>query len=181
MNASTKAADVGGVAYGWWHGLVSSERGSDRASLARLRRAEQPLDALFEPAALRLVARLPQIRAERVAILAAVLAHVTEEAETPLPRMVGRSSLEDDHSATVSESRFRRLLQSGGDELLPPMRRLVRMAKGKADVPALARSILYWGDRIKRDWIFAYYGVGATVDRADEAAGNATETTRSAS
>ena len=174
MSESGNAPSATEIASDWWHSLVSSDRGHDRASLARLRRAEQPLDALFEPAALRLVARLPRMRAERVAVLAAVLAHVTEPAELSLPRSVGRSTLEDDHSAAVSESRFRRLLQSDGDELLHPMRRLVRMAKGKANVADLARAILYWGDRVKRDWIFAYYGV-ATGGRTDEAARTATE------
>jgi len=169
MSGATKRSDATAIAYDWWQRLTSSDQGHDRASMARLRRAEHPLDVLFEPAALRLVARLPQMRAERVAILAGVLAHVAEGADMSLPRIVGRSDLQDDHSAIVSESRFRRLLQSDGDELLHPMRRLVRMAKGKANVSELARAILYWGDRVKRDWIFAYYGVAA-VDRTDQAA-----------
>ena len=161
MSETRTAADPTEIAYDWWRRLASSDRGHDRASLARLRRAERPLDVLFEPAALRLVARLPRMRTERVAIVAAVLAHVTDSTDGSLPRRVGRSTLDEDHSATVSESRFRRLLQSEGDELLQPMRRLVRMAKGTANVHELARAILYWGDRVKRDWTFAYYGVGA--------------------
>ena len=161
MSKSRIAADPAEIAYDWWRRLASSDRGHDRASLARLRRAERPLDVLFEPAALRLLVRLPYLRSERVAIVAAVLAHVTEATDRSLPRLLGRSKLEEDRSATVSESRFRRLLQSDGDELLQPMRRLVRMAKGTANVQELARAILYWGDRVKRDWTFAYYGVAA--------------------
>lgn len=161
MSESRTSADPAGIAYDWWHRLASSARGDDRASLARLRRAERPLDVLFEPAALRLLARLPHRRSERVAIVAGVLAHVTDATDRSLPRLLGRSTLDEERSATVSESRFRRLLQSDGDELLQPMRRLVRMAKGTANVHELARAILYWGDRVKRDWAFAYYGVAA--------------------
>ena len=168
MSAEKRDSDAVEVASEWWRRLASSERGVDRASMARLRRAERPLDVLFEPAALRLVARLPRMRPERVAIVAAVLAHVTESADAPLARIVGRSTMDDEHSAAVSESRFRRLLQSDGDELMHRMRRVVRMAKGRADVSDLARAILYWGDRVRRDWIFAYYAVAA--DRTEQAA-----------
>jgi len=82
-------------------------------------------------------------------------------------RAVGRASLDDDNSALFSESRFRRLLQTPAVDLLDPMRRLVRMNKGTLNVRDLAKSILYWGDQVKKRWIFDYYAVGvAATNRA---------------
>ena len=156
------------IAREWWHGLTEKRSGYPRAALARIRRAATPVEVMQEPAALRLVSRLLTRTAQpdRVATLAGVLAHVTDDESVPVARAVGRKSL-DDEGALLSESRFRRLLQTEGTDLLDPMRRLVRMSKGKANVHDLAVAILYWGDGVKKDWIFQYYGV-APIARSDD-------------
>ena len=118
------------------------------------------------PEALRLIARLSR-DPERVAILAGVLAFVREMDDQRVAQTVGRTSLDDDKSALLSESRFRRLLQVPAGDLMDPMRRVVRMAKGTLNVRDLSGSILYWGDYVKKRWIFDYYAVGmAAEDRA---------------
>ena len=119
-------------------------------------------------AALRLVSRLLTRTAQpdRVATLAGVLAHVTDDENVPVAHTVGRKSL-DDEGALLSESRFRRLLQTEGTDLLDPMRRLVRMTKGKATSMISRLPSLYWGDGVKKDWIFQYYGV-APIARSDD-------------
>ena len=149
------------VAFNWWNELVNGAGpggGSHRGALARMRRAATPLEVMQEPTALRLIARLPR-NPERVAILAGILAFVGATDSQPVARAVGRTKLEDEHSALLSEGRFRRLMQVQDTELLEPMRRLVRMAKGRIHVYDLSQSILYWGDRVKKQWIFGYYGV----------------------
>ena len=119
------------IAHQWWQGLTSEQSGYDRAALARIRRADTPLEVLQEPVALRLVSRLlTRTHPDRVATLAGVLAHVRDDEQVPVARAVGRSSLDDD-AAMLSEGRFRRLLQTDGAALLDPMRRLVRMTGGK--------------------------------------------------
>ena len=156
--------DYGDVAADWWGALVPKEGGAKpalgwkRATLARLRRANRPLDVLMEPYALRLVQRLPA-SADRVALLAGVLAVVRKDVGDPITRTLGVDSSGEGKSAKLSESRFRRLLQTPTDELLDPMRRLVRLAQNEANVRHLAKSILYWGERTKKDWIFDYYGM----------------------
>lgn len=150
------------IAYEWWRGLNpegASRSGPGRAALARMRRAATPIEVMQEPEALRLVARLPWRDPERVAVLAGILAQVRESDERRVARAVGRKSLDDDRSALLSDSRFRRLLQTPGPELMEPMRRLARMAKGKLNVHDLASAVLYWGDGVKKRWIFDYYGV----------------------
>lgn len=150
------------IANEWWRELTSEEsgrRGARRAALARLRRASTPIEILQEPEALRLITRLPHENPDRVAILAGVLAQVRQPDDQPIARTIGRTSLDDDQSALMSEARFRRLLQVPGDELLDAMRRLVRLTKGTANVDSLSFAVLRWGDRVKKRWIFEYYGV----------------------
>lgn len=150
----------------------AARRGDRRATRARLRRAKSPLEIIQEPEALRLVAMLSGGHggADRVAVLAGVLAFVEEKDERKIARAIGRSSLDDD-DAVVSEIRFRRLLQTPGRELLDPMRRIVRMNKGKANVRDMSDSVLYWGERVRRCWIFDYYGVSAGAAGRENAQG----------
>ena len=160
--SSGTATGAGVVAEDWWRRLTQADngkpaQGSQRAALARLRRAANPLQVMMEPHALQLIQRLRRCDENRVAIVAGVLACVRKPADVSIVRAVGRKSLDDEMSATLSENRFRRLLQTPTNELLEPMRRLVRLAKEEANVRHLAESILYWGDRRKKQWIFDYY------------------------
>ena len=159
---------AGLVAQDWWRRLTEADdgkpaQGSQRAALARLRRAANPLQVMMEPHTLRLIQKLPHCNENRVAIVAGVLAFVRKNADASIVRIVGRKSLDDEVSAALSENRFRRLLQTPTNELLEPMRRLVRLAKGETNVRHLAESILYWGDLQKRQWIFEYYGAASAA------------------
>lgn len=153
------------IAEAWWRDLVPHEtggranRGVRRAALANLRRADTSLEIIQEPEALRLITRLPHENPDRVAALAGILAFVREADDRPVARAIGRASLDDDESAIMSESRFRRLMQVPGDELLGAMRRLIRLTKGRANVRDLSFAVLRWGDGVKKRWIFDYYGV----------------------
>ena len=167
------------AAFAWWQSLTRSDGshiGQRRAALARIRRAATPIEVMQEPEALRLIQRLPR-NPDRVAVLAGVLAFVRETDERSVARTIGRSSLDDDDSALMSEGRFRRLLQTQDDELMDAMRRLARMAKGKLNVQDLSSAILDWddgyrGDRVKRRWIFDYYNVLGGI-RSEEPATSA--------
>lgn len=153
------------IAEAWWRELTSHDaagrttRGARRAALANLRRAGTPLEVIQEPEALRLITRLPHENPDRVAALAGILAFVREPDDSPVARAIGRTSLDDEASAIMSESRFRRLMQVSGEELMGAMRRLVRLTKGKANVSDLSFAVLRWGDSVKKRWIFDYYGV----------------------
>ena len=166
--------DAAAIARSWWKELTSEgdgRRGLRRAALARMRRAATPLEVMQEPEALRLIARLPR-NPDRVATLAGVLAFVRETDERSVPRAVGRSSLDDDQSALLSEGRFRRLLQTPEGDLLEPMRRLVRLTKGEANVYDLSVAILNWGSPgVKKRWIFEYYGISSSDRSAQPSSG----------
>ena len=173
----TKRRDAADIAAEWWRDLVSEEsgrratRGARKAVLARLRRAATPIDVMQEPEALRLIRRLPR-DPERAAILAGVLAFVREPDSQPIARVVGPTSLDED-DGLLRRVRFRRLLQTPGNELMDPLRRLVRLTKRKANVRDLSSSVLYWGDSVKKRWIFDYYGVSDSL-RSPRSVSNAT-------
>ena len=144
------------VAEEWWEDLKKR-----RAARARLRRAKTPLEIMQEPEALRLIERLPR-NPGRVAVLVGILAWVGDNDDQPVARAIGRTSL-DEEEALMSEARFRRLLQARDDELMEAMRRLVRLTKGKANIRDLSFAVLYWGDGVKKRWIFQYYGVSDSL------------------
>jgi len=176
---TNRETDVEQVAYQWWRRLnpdTGHQKGHQRAALARMRRASTPIEIMQEPEALRLIERLPR-DPHRVAVLAGVLAFVRETDKQRVARAIGRASLDDDQSALLAESRFRRLLQTPPNELLDPMRRLVRMTKGKINVEDLSRAILFWGDRLKKDWIFKYYGINERRDDQDQPGATTTNAT----
>lgn len=153
----------------WWRTMAGwpSGNNADRGGLAKLRRCREPLNALLlAPATFNLIERLPKSNKDRVAVLAVVLAHIRDDDSSKrIARAIGRKSLSDEESALLSEGRFRRLLQSeGNEELLTNMVRLVRHMKGKANVEDMAKTILDWGDtkwgnRTRRRWAFDYYAV----------------------
>ena len=155
--------NTAGKAIRWWHELVAldgdTSRGSRRAALARLRRADGPVEVMLVPEALRLIGRCPRRDADSVAVLLGILAHVRESNDLPVARALGRKQIDDADSATLSEGRFRRLMQVSKGDLLDPMRRLVQMAKGSANVRDLSYSVLRWNDAVKKRWISDYYGV----------------------
>ena len=159
MTDSTRRS-AAGIAEEWWRDLLSAERGGPRrAALARLRRAATPLEVIQEPEALRLIARLPR-DPDRVAILAGVLAFVRKSDNKSVARAIG---IDDEKRAIMSEARFRRMLQARDDELMDAMRRLIRLTKGKVNVYDLSDAILYWGDRVRKRWIFEYYGMSENI------------------
>ena len=165
---------AGSIAAAWWRELNPENRvqtGPQKAALAHLRRAGTPLEAMREPAALRLIQRLPDYEnKDRVAALAGILAWVEENGHQRVARAIGRSSL-DDAGAVMSEGRFRRLLQVvGNEELMDAMRRLVRLANRGVNVRDLSDSVLYWGDGVRKRWIFDYYGVGRAAPSAPSTA-----------
>jgi CRISPR system Cascade subunit CasB len=149
------------VLHDWWVGLEDSK--GDRASL---RRCREPLEALFIPAYHRLYLelcnkldktnmpdrnRLPAV----AALLSQVRSSVTERSfagQMATPRQGGSEP-------RLSELRFRRLLQyQTREDLFPALRRVVRLLDGNVNLYSLANDLYWWGDRIKRNWAYEYYG-----------------------
>ena len=145
----------------WWEELRHPERG-DRGALARLRRASSVLDAATEPATIELCRKLGvgEEKLERVALIAAVLAHVRDNEPTvKMARQLGQH--EANPQGMMSWLRFRRLVQAEtADEQLTQFRRAIALAKQKANIGDLAESLLNWTEARRRGWIYAYHDAG---------------------
>ena len=166
------------IAVSWWRALQprADGRGGDRAAVARLRRAAGIREAAADPATIELCRSLGLgwQGLERVALTAAVLAHVREDnGSLVAARQLGPPD------AAMSWLRFRRLMEADtADERLLAFRRAVALAGRRINVTDLARSLLNWNDRQRQRWLYAYhdapvptaYEAGSSSNAKDEAA-----------
>jgi CRISPR system Cascade subunit CasB len=175
------------AAYDWWRLLQPRDLKDgpklpgDRATLARLRHISSPFEAAAEPATIRLFEKLGFDRRDadkqlgRVAVLAAVLAHIRENTNERLARALGPPTGGEASEAVYSALRLRRLLSAKGDEeILIGFRRVIAILKDKANVRDLSRQILTWdrdelGDRTRTRFAFDYHSAGEHAPDAEPA------------
>lgn len=141
----------------WWRALQDTP--GERAAL---RRCKTVTDVFFAPVFHRLrfaLCKHARSNDERLAVVAAVLAHVKTPArgsfasQMAAPKSVGKN-------AAVSGLRFRRLIQVGRDEhdkLLRDMIRMVRFLGDVANIADLANGLYWWNDQTRRQWATDYY------------------------
>lgn len=181
----------------WWGAFRNGNeiRPGMRGTLARLRRSDNALDALREAETFALFGDLKLISRDafaneeayraaaapalaRVAVLASVLAHVTQHDKTPLGRALGPPR--NGESAKLKPLRLARLLAARGDEeIRDQFRRAVRLLDGSANVGDLAWLILTWdrdeiGDRARTLFAFAYHDASEHAPDEDAPTGAAT-------
>lgn len=135
----------------------------DKATIARLRRAPTPMDALAEAQTIRLAERLGVTpnkphKLMRVGVIAAVLAEVKEhKGKQNNTRALGPKT-EADENPPMSSLRFRALLAARDEaDLLREMRRTVKLLGNKVNVTTLASDIYYWGDNTRINWSYHYW------------------------
>ena len=126
----------------------------DRAALARLRRASNPLAAAAEPATLDLYRKLDPVPGgagweaisddlARVAVLASVLAHVREDDKKLVGRALGPPPGAGPEEAVLKSLRMRRLMAArGNEEIGTAFRRAVALLDGRANVGLEKNTIL---------------------------------------
>jgi CRISPR system Cascade subunit CasB len=167
----------GEKARAWWEELQPSRhaderaRGGDRAALARLRRCATWMEAAAEAETallFRRIGRGDEMRLPRVAVLAAVLAHVRSDETLRVASSVGPQG-GDEAAALLSPLRLRRLLTTGGDDaILTAFRRLIALKGGSANVSDLAEQILYWhGEKTRMRFAFDYWQAGQAAPLDD--------------
>jgi CRISPR system Cascade subunit CasB len=165
-------ADAATAAHAWWTHLQPQPPAhpGNRAALAGLRRCATVAEAMQEHATLSLFRRLGGTRPEelpQVALAAAVLAHVRQDAAATHPgrttaRQIGPDTLETPDTALMKPLRFRRLMEAeSDDDRLTAFRRLAALARGELPVRDLAFALLRWNDTTRRRWVFDYWNVAA--------------------
>jgi CRISPR system Cascade subunit CasB len=169
----------------WWAELQGAEhkdashRVGNPAALARLRRASSPTAAAEEPAVFDLYKRLGFGRHQidrwlsRVAVVAAVLAHIRTDAsatDSGHPRRF--AEILGGNPPLMSPLRFKRLLAATHDqEILIVFRRAVALAGAKnISIEDVAASLLDWSDRRRMRWAFDYFGAGIAAPKFAETA-----------
>jgi CRISPR type I-E-associated protein CasB/Cse2 len=160
----------------WWAQLTDPKRG-DRGVLARLRRAQNPLDAAVTPAAMALYRRLGfgekqlTYRLTRVGALAHALAFArTDRPNTGFSRALGarREGTSNAADRIYSELRFQRLMRAADDgELMIQLRRAVAILRDTVDIESFSDFVLNFDhDRARARFIFDYYGAGFAAPRS---------------
>lgn len=172
----------------WWKALQPDpDKGNsgNRAALAKLRRVHSWVEAAAISETMTLFRALNKSRDSdlpRVAVLAAVLAHVRDEPapdkntgrRPSIARAIGKSDSES--TAVLSELRLARLLGAkGDDDILIAFRRLVALMGKTANVADLAAHILEWdagerGDRRRVNFAFNYWNAGYAAPNPAQAA-----------
>lgn len=185
LNRKGKRQFVEEASKKWWQSLQAEptkdgrkKLPGNRAALAKLRRASDPLAAASEPMMIALFQRLSLLREgasekekiaalSRVAVLASVLAHVRDDSKDKVGRALGPTDMKKPETALLKPLRLARLLAARGDEEIgTQFRRVVALLGGKADVGNLAWLILSWdqdetGDRTRTLFAFDYHDAGA--------------------
>ena len=155
------------TAWRWWKSLGED----DRAGRAELRRCgtvtEVAFTAPYHRLLQRLGSRLGEGDARRVALLAAVLAHVEAEPAglASLAKRMGTPKGEG-QGPVISDARFRHLLRSQEpDELLREVVRVVRQLDRNAAVDPLFRDLMRWDEPTRMRWAREFYEAGASIPK----------------
>ena len=145
---------------GWWSGLDD-----DRAARAELRRAHDITAVSLTPAYQRAYRRLREAGwdvegasplNDRLAAVIGLLAHVKTDGDQSPAQAMSR----DDSGGgrpPVSPLRFQWLLEAPDlDALFIGLRRTLPLVNHQISITALANDILFWGDKVKKNWAYAY-------------------------
>jgi CRISPR type I-E-associated protein CasB/Cse2 len=168
--------NIGLVAARWW-GDALGDHGAGRAAKAKLRRCASATDALMLSVTHDLHERLqaeidahhPNARGEQMKN------RLRQNADTLALMAIGLANLRQSSNQRVaalmrdrvSALRFQRIMRiTRAGELIHPLRRALAQIDGHGHVPALANDLYWWavpeyGDRVRNDWCFAYYGASS--------------------
>lgn len=160
--------EINKVCFNWWVELTNPRLANSRADLARIRRANGPVEALTITAVHTLYTGLTEayvdlrFQPERLTLLALTLAHLKTNRAEPAARQMGRGD-----PPKLSSMRFNHLIRATTpEELMTPMRRALKLIDNSANVGQLARDLYWWNDTTRARWCFDYYGAPSAAPDA---------------
>lgn len=167
---SEKHGSVGDICLSWWLGEVAADTGRSRKTRAELRRADTPLAVLGVSTVHDLNRELTNAGlhkrtdwSDRLSLIAVALAHVKEGRGETLARRFGAGD-----PPRLSRIRFNALIgMERPRDLIRPLVRALAVVGGSADVRQLAQDLYWWGDRVRTDWCFEYYGSADAKPNSD--------------
>jgi CRISPR system Cascade subunit CasB len=144
----------------WWSGLDE-----DRAARAELRRAHDITAVSLTPAYQRAYRRLREAGwdvegvsplNDRLAAVIGLLAHVKADGDQSPAQAMSRDD-SGEGRPPVSPLRFQRLLEAPDlDALFIGLRRALPLVDHQISITGLAHDVVYWGDKVKKAWAYAY-------------------------
>ena len=146
--------DKGKAIHAWWRSELDRDTAQGRRLAAELRRAG-PVEAVSEPSVHELARALGTHDAHRLARLVTLLAEVRAHVPQTLARRLGGAE------PALSQMRFQRLMRAEGEELILGLRRALRIAEHRCNVPALGTDLLFWSEKTRITWCFHYFGAEA--------------------
>jgi len=152
---------LGDALFRWWKSLDDN-----RGDRAELRHCDDLLQVIQTPAFQRIRRQLLEIglkledsEGDHLAAVIGLVAHVTSAADPALQKALpplAQAFSEGDKPA-VSPLRFRQLLDTRtDDELFTRLRRVLPLVKDRVNVFHLANAVFYWGDAVRKRWIYDY-------------------------
>ena len=142
----------------WWIGLED-----DRGARAELRRAHDLTAVALTGAYQRFYQQMLNVGwsdegdsfiNERLAAIAGLLAHIKHHDEDQLKIA---KIMSEGERPPFSELRFCRLLESPTfDDVFIGLRRALPIINGRANIHQLANDLLFWGDKVKKEWAYTY-------------------------
>lgn len=173
----TDEMTVGDIVIKWYRSSLGRDDGAARAVRARLRRCESPVKALAVAETHDLNKRLKKHgktpTADQLALLATTFARLKGIDGDKLAAVFGSKRQTKDGPRMLSELRFQSLIlvRSHRDLIVPLRRSLAVLGSNPAcNGWALAEDLYFWGDKVRSNWCFQYFG-------AEFAATNREETT----
>ena len=163
-------AKPGNICAEWWYSELDVDTGIARKTRAELRRAGTTLDVLGITAVhelnIALVNAGYDLRKrkngpDQLALIARVLAHVTEPEGKSLAHRFGEGT-----PPRLSRIRFDGLIKNRNPrDLGNSISRAIRIVKEGIDLQRLANDLYWWNDRIRMDWCFDYHN--ASIDKSE--------------
>ena len=152
---------LGDALFRWWKALDDN-----RGDRAELRRCQTLLEVMMTSAFHRIRQQLLEMglkpedsERDRLAAVIGLAAHVVSVADPALQKALPRlaEAFSEEDKPAVSPLRFRQLLDARtDDELFTRMRRVLPMVKERVSLFNLANDVFYWGDGVRKRWVYDY-------------------------
>jgi CRISPR system Cascade subunit CasB len=163
MKLFEKDSPSGEVILNWWNELNRSP-----GNRANLRRCNTPSETVFLPVSHILISKLEdckdiqfKLSSDRICAIAGILSHIKEDSNQSFARQLSQKK-PGSEQAVVSDIRFRRILQYSNiseDELFyQKIIRVIHHVDRKVNILDLFASLYFWGDKVKKQWAYDYYG-----------------------
>jgi CRISPR system Cascade subunit CasB len=173
MKLFEKDSPSGEVILNWW-----IELNRNTGNKANLRRCNTPSETVYLPVSHSLISKLKECKdiqfnlsSDRICAIAGILAHVKEDNSMSFAKQLSQKK-SGSEQALVSDIRFRRILKysniSEEELFFQKIIRVIHHVDRRVNIYDLLYSLYFWGDKVKKQWAYDYYGTASTSENETE-------------